>query len=246
MRRKGRAARETNVVTKGDNAAGRLLCALIFLFLLGGAARAATTGPSTTTRPTTPIAQANCVTSKCHVNIKSTAVLHGPVATDNCDACHALTSAQKHTFTIRRAKADLCTYCHEFSVKAMPVVHKPVTQGECLGCHDPHGGRNKAIVREATTTELCGRCHDSITRNKTFLHGPVAKGECDSCHTPHASRFPKLLDVVGTDLCLTCHVEFEPAVSSAKFQHKANKANTTMAIGVVMKMPVESRRFASS
>ncbi|HSV13969.1 MAG TPA: cytochrome c3 family protein, partial [Tepidisphaeraceae bacterium] len=196
---------------------------LSLVVMLAGSAARGSTSPETrpTTRPTTLIEQKDCVTSKCHANVKSTAVLHGPVATDNCDACHSLNDVRKHTFTVPRTKAELCTYCHEFSVAAMPVVHKPVTQGECLGCHDPHGGRTKAIVREASTAELCGRCHESITRNKSFLHGPVAKGECDSCHPPHASRFPKLLDVVGTDMCLTCHVAFEPAVSGARSQHKA-------------------------
>ena len=46
-------------------------------------------------------------------------------------------------------------------------------------------------------------------------------GECDSCHQPHASKYPKLLDVVGTDLCLACHTDFKKQLASVKFTHKA-------------------------
>src|SRR5512143_421724 len=98
----------------------------------------------------------------------------------------------------------------------MSSVHKPVAEGQCLGCHDPHGGATKTLNREATTVELCGRCHDTLKADRKFLHSPVAQGECDSCHTPHASKFPKLLDVVGSDMCLACHKDFEPAIAGAK------------------------------
>jgi predicted CXXCH cytochrome family protein len=103
----------------------------------------------------------------------------------------------------------------------MPVVHKPVAQGECLGCHDPHGGSTTQLIREASVVELCNRCHESITRGRSVLHTPVMKGACESCHPPHASRFPKLLDAVGPDLCLACHGDFEARMASVKFTHKA-------------------------
>ena len=172
-------------------------------------------------RPTTAVAPGSCVTAECHANIKATPVLHAPVATDDCDSCHQLDDVARHTFSVTREKADLCTYCHDFKVSDMPVVHKPVTQGECLGCHNPHGGQTKSLVLENTTPQLCGRCHESVTHNKSFLHGPVAQGACDSCHAPHAAKFKNLLDAVGSDMCLTCHKELEPALSTAKFKHKA-------------------------
>lgn len=173
--------------------------------------------------PTTAIAEASCVTSECHAKIKQFAVLHGPIAADSCDACHQLADAGKHTFTIRATGAELCTYCHEFSVKGLAVVHKPVQTGECLGCHNPHGGATRAIVREKSMKDLCNRCHESVTAHDKFVHAPVAQGECDSCHPPHASKFPKLLDVVGTDLCLTCHADFERRMTQAAVRHRAMK-----------------------
>ena len=193
------------------------------MLLCVGAVRvsAATTQAVKATRPTETIAWVGCVTAECHANIKSSPVLHGPIAVNACDACHEWTDAKAHTFEIKRQKEELCTYCHEFSTRNLPVVHKPVTNGECLGCHDPHGSQSHSLTRENSIAEMCGRCHESITLGHKVLHDPVAKGQCTSCHAPHAAAFPKLLDVVGTDLCLTCHGDFEKRMVASKVQHKA-------------------------
>lgn len=196
------------------------LIALMMCMVCAAQARPPST-QSATTRPTTFVDQKDCVTSECHVKIKASRITHGPVDTNNCDACHELTSVDNHKYVVRRQKEALCTFCHEFSVKSMPVIHKPVAEGECLGCHDPHGGTTRAFMREDTMTALCNRCHDDVARGKHFLHSPIKQGECDSCHTPHASRFPKMLDLVGSDLCLACHTEFEPKLAASRFQHKA-------------------------
>jgi predicted CXXCH cytochrome family protein len=172
-------------------------------------------------RPNTPIAQANCVTAECHVNVKASKQLHSPIVSNSCNSCHETVDAKAHTYSIKRQKAELCTYCHEFDVSKMPVVHKPVAQGECLGCHDPHGGKTTAFMREDSTKALCARCHEDITHNRKFVHTPVKDGQCDSCHAPHASKYPRLMDAVGTDLCLACHKQFGEQLASAKFRHKA-------------------------
>lgn len=178
-------------------------------------------------RPDKTIDPASCVTAECHSSVKATPVVHGPVATNACFSCHEQTSIEKHTFKVTRQNAELCTYCHEFSVADMPAIHKPVADGQCLGCHDPHGGVNQSITREKNTFDLCSRCHENVKMDKKFLHAPVAQGACDSCHTPHAAKFPKLLDVVGADMCLSCHVEFEPAIAGAKSHHKAMEKGCT-------------------
>ncbi len=197
--------------------ASRAACIVLMLWLttLCSAAPA--------TRPATSIPVEGCVTDACHSRLKAFTVVHGPVASNTCDACHDLSDPVAHTFKVNRDKADLCTYCHGFSTAGMPVVHKPVAEGQCLGCHDPHGGETRAIIREASPAELCNRCHESMTKGRSVLHGPVAAGACDSCHPPHASRFPKLLDAAGTDLCLTCHKELEPRLARAKVKHQAMK-----------------------
>ena len=198
----------------------RAFAVILVLMLAAAESRSAPTTPKAA-RPTEAIGQAGCVRAECHADIHGYAVLHGPVGVNACDACHELTDAEAHTFRLTRQKAELCTYCHEFDVRGMPLVHKPVAQGECLGCHDPHGGSTKQLVREASIAELCNRCHEPITRGRSVLHTPVMKGACDSCHPPHASRFPKLLDAVGPDLCLACHGDFEARMASVKFTHKA-------------------------
>lgn len=189
--------------------------ALLLMFV----AIPALAGPST--RPAGPIAQKSCVTSQCHAGIKASRQLHSPVTSDSCDACHETVDLQAHTYRLKRQKAELCTYCHEFDVSAMPVIHKPVKEGECLGCHDPHGGKTTALMREDSIKQLCGRCHEDITHNRKFVHAPVKDGRCDACHAPHGSRYPRLMDLVGTDLCLACHKEFGQQLASAKFTHKA-------------------------
>ena len=195
----------------------RWMWALMILLGLGATAQAAPRAE----RPTAAVPMAGCVTPECHSQIKSAKIIHGPVGVNACDACHDIKDVAKHTFTLKRPKAELCTYCHEFSMKGLPVVHKPVQEGECLGCHDPHGGRSKSLVREASIAALCARCHDAAAMQKKFPHGPVKEGACDSCHPPHGAKFAKLLDVRGTDLCLACHQEFEPAIAGAKERHKA-------------------------
>ena len=196
---------------------------LVPILVLLLAARASAGVPTSTkaARPTEAVGQAGCVRTECHADIHRYAVLHGPVGVNACDACHELSDAEAHTFRLTRQKAELCTYCHEFDVRGMPVIHKPVAQGECLGCHDPHGGQSHQLIREASVAELCNRCHEPITRGRSILHTPVGKGACESCHPPHASRFPKLLDTVGPDLCLACHGDFEARMASVKFTHKA-------------------------
>ncbi len=195
------------------------LSVLNFLLLIAMMLACIAAAPAS--KPTTIIDPAGCVTEACHSKIKAFKVTHGPAASNACDACHELTDAVEHKFRSPREKAEMCTYCHEFSVKGLAVVHKPVADGQCLGCHDPHGGDTHALVREASTAELCARCHGAVMKDKKFLHSPVAQGACDTCHPPHAARFAKLLDAVGSDLCLACHKEMETLLASAKFKHKS-------------------------
>lgn len=197
--------------------------ALAAMMMLGMIApgQTATTGTMALQRPTEAIEPANCVTAECHANVKQYPVLHGPAGSDSCDACHLLASAEKHTFTLWRDKEKLCTFCHEFSTGMLPVVHRPVVLGECLGCHNPHGGRDRSFVREATMAQTCGRCHESVAAGRMFLHDPVKEDSCGSCHRAHASRYPMMLDAVGTALCLTCHDDFGAQMAAVKFTHQA-------------------------
>ena len=198
----------------------RFLIAILGLLLT----MAAGAQPATrSAKPTTITDAVGCATADCHGNVKQYKVVHGPVNSNTCDACHKLTEPKAHTFQVVRQKADLCTFCHEFSTGAMPVVHKPVMTGECLGCHNPHGGPAQSMMREESMASLCGRCHDTAAMSRRFMHKPVKDGACDSCHQPHASKYPKLVDAAGADLCLFCHKDFKAQMAKAKFQHKATE-----------------------
>jgi predicted CXXCH cytochrome family protein len=197
-------------------------CAIILVAMLtlafASAASAQTTKPA---KPTAAVANASCVTSECHKDVKDYKVIHGPVNVNACDACHKLEDAKQHKFTLYRSKAETCTFCHKVEIADMPVVHKPVTQGDCLGCHNPHGGATSKFTRGNTMAELCSRCHQDVMANKKVVHGPAAAGACGSCHMAHASQYPKLLVAQGRDLCLSCHTEMKNQMKTVKFTHKA-------------------------
>ena len=169
----------------------------------------------------------SCVTDDCHVSIKAAKRLHGPVNVDACDVCHQLTDETEHRFALKRSDTELCTFCHEFDVSGMPKVHKPVALGQCLGCHDPHGSSRLNLTREESTVAMCGRCHGNTIDGHKSLHTPVAQGQCLACHAPHASQMPDMLDVVGTDLCLTCHDQFGEQLAAVKFTHEALEEQCT-------------------
>ncbi|MAE67308.1 MAG: hypothetical protein CMJ18_23855 [Phycisphaeraceae bacterium] len=174
-------------------------------------------------RPTVAVESRHCATAGCHGAVREATVIHGPVASDACDVCHKLMDPARHTFELRRDKARLCTYCHEFDVGDRPVRHAPVMSGQCLGCHDPHGGRDHTLTREASMSRLCGRCHESVMSNRRSAHTPVREGRCVDCHAPHASSYPALLDVTGPALCLACHTGFDRALGATRVVHGAVK-----------------------
>jgi predicted CXXCH cytochrome family protein len=172
-------------------------------------------------KPTVAIKNENCVTSACHATVKNFKVVHGPVNVNSCDACHKLVDEKKHHFEQRRVKAETCTFCHQARKPLDAVVHKPVETGDCTGCHNPHGGNDKRFLHGNTMAELCARCHDDKIFAKKAVHGPAALGACEACHQPHSSKFPKLVNAQGTDLCYSCHDQMKAQLASAKFVHKA-------------------------
>lgn len=183
---------------------------------------ATTKAVSRVPRPTGAIPKKGCVTHECHVAVRQYKVLHGPVNVNECDVCHLLTDAKKHTFKQKRGKTAMCTFCHKtMKTLSAAVVHKPVKNGECLPCHDPHGGTNKSFLRGRSMKEMCATCHKNIPGKKRMVHGPVAAGACGACHKGHSSKLPKLLVAQGRALCLGCHAEMEKQLANAKVRHKA-------------------------
>ncbi len=177
-------------------------------------------GPASGERPSGPIDPEGCVTEVCHPNVKEYRALHGPVAVDACDACHAVVSEEKHEYALSRQGLELCTFCHDVPVTDEAVVHQPLIDGQCEACHDPHGGPSKKFLRAPTASELCGQCHDDVVGDNRWVHGPVAAGACAACHSPHASERPGLLAVEGSELCTGCHVLAKEQLESMQTIHE--------------------------
>ena len=203
----------------------RLIVLLFVSFVALDAMAQATTQP--VSKPTTVIAQAGCVTSGCHANVKQYQVLHGPVNVNACDACHKLTDPSQHTFELSREKIQLCTFCHQVDTHGDQSVHGPLKRDECLLCHDPHGGTTVKSLRGKTVADNCKLCHVDKAKDKSTVHGPVAAGACLSCHKGHSSPNPKLLVATGNDLCFTCHVEMKTQMAKVQFKHKAVEQDCT-------------------
>lgn len=187
--------------------------------LAAGAALLAMQDRPRAARPTTAVAPSSCVTAECHADVKKHDTLHGPVAVDACDACHASVSVPDHTFALVRDAKDLCLFCHEMNVAGAKTVHEPLTTGDCLSCHSPHGGPSRLLLKAASPSALCQQCHENVFAGKSAVHGPVAAGACAACHSPHASEHEHLLLAQGRELCLQCHTTTRTQVESMRYVH---------------------------
>ncbi|MHC4091958.1 MAG: cytochrome c3 family protein [Planctomycetota bacterium] len=79
--------------------------------------------------------QGDCTDAGCHGQLGKWTVVHGPVASGSCDACHEPAGDKGHKCSLTAEGGDLCTECHdEFSGK---VEHSPASEGQCTVCHDP-------------------------------------------------------------------------------------------------------------
>lgn len=213
--------RSVTTAISGLLVAGLAVIALMMRPPVTSAAQTGAVEPRVAPRPTGKIAADGCVTAECHANVKDYRVVHGPINTNSCDACHAVVDEAKHTFRYAREKGDLCTFCHQMDLpKTGAVVHQPLKDGDCVQCHNPHGGRNNQFIRQDTMKEMCSTCHRDVVADKSKVHGPVAADACDSCHPSHMAPYKKLLVAEGRDLCLRCHSDMGQQLKQVGFVHK--------------------------
>ena len=57
--------------------------------------------------------KANCVTSKCHADLGTKQLVHGPVGAGICTICHAQVPGEDHKFEYTADKQELCFGCHD-------------------------------------------------------------------------------------------------------------------------------------
>jgi predicted CXXCH cytochrome family protein len=165
--------------------------------------------------------QPSCVTEECHAAYKEKAYLHGPMESDDCQACHKPVDPSQHTFKLLHTVNDLCQSCH-LEVAAKSNVHEPLKTGDCLQCHDPHSSDNKSFLKKENVAQQCAQCHD-ITAHKEFLHGPVAVGECTICHDSHSSDYTGLMKIEPKELCFSCHTMTAEELKKYEYIHEPAK-----------------------
>ncbi len=72
-------------------------------------------------------------------------VLHGPVISGNCIACHNQHEAKYEKLLMREGQ-QLCLYCHEEKQVLKNIVHAKIETRNCTDCNNPHGGDYSGIL----------------------------------------------------------------------------------------------------
>ena len=160
-----------------------------------------------------------CVSEECHNIYKTGKYVHGPVALDDCKACHKSVVESQHTFKLVHDGAKLCSSCH-LEQALEKYIHEPLKTGNCTECHDPHSSDYKFLIPVPKVSDLCQRCHEETTKDKKHLHGPVAAGECTLCHNTHSSDYKNLLTEDPKELCFFCHEVTKKELNRFEFVHK--------------------------
>jgi predicted CXXCH cytochrome family protein len=150
------------------------------------------------------------VCASCHEVKKATdKFVHGPVAVDDCLACHDPHGSANGKL-LKTAGARLCEGCHEemtAKLASKRYTHAPV-KTDCVGCHNPHASPFKYQLK-GEGSGLCLSCHKDTAKllaASPVKHDAAQSGSaCLTCHEPHASDIRPELRAPTMTLCLKCH-----------------------------------------
>lgn len=96
----------------------------------------------------------------CHQDfefgISETGVVHGPVATGDCKACHDPHSSKKHKHLLHKGIPELCTFCHTPEKLTGVKQHLSQTFEGCGLCHESHSSANKDLMKDDWLVSLRG------------------------------------------------------------------------------------------
>ncbi|MHB8764146.1 MAG: cytochrome c3 family protein, partial [Deferrisomatales bacterium] len=124
---------------------------------------------------------------QCHDRVDANKVVHKPVATGDCIACHDPHQSGAELMLKKATTSELCFSCHENNKTNRQWVHGPVAAGDCNICHNPHSAAYPNLTEDKGAA-LCLLCHvdrkEEFTRK--YVHGPVAD-DCGKCHNAHAT-----------------------------------------------------------
>ncbi|MDD3813185.1 MAG: cytochrome c3 family protein [Desulfocapsaceae bacterium] len=124
----------------------------------------------------------------------------------SCAGCHHM---EPTLSSLRPGKPEEspCYDCHAKKFIDNTFMHNPAAQGTCFACHEVLQGERKYTTPKPDD-KVCFPCHNSQVKewkSKKLMHGPTAVGQCTLCHNPHGSKWPALLRMQTTDLCINCH-----------------------------------------
>ncbi|MCP4593501.1 MAG: hypothetical protein GY842_22415 [bacterium] len=130
--------------------------------------------------------------ARCHRDIPGDPpYVHGPVAVNDCSACHHHHSSVYPKLLLDERSA-LCARCHRREDLTAGRYHAADGEQACVDCHDPHAGDNPFLLKLRTDWG-------------TYVHGPVAVGDCAFCHRGQAPVDSASALSPRTALCLRCH-----------------------------------------
>ena len=82
----------------------------------------------------------------CHQEIDlKKAYVHGPVAANQCAACHEDHSSDSEMLLVLSGN-DLCFNCHDDRDVYRSENHLANKNIDCITCHDPHAGDQKNFI----------------------------------------------------------------------------------------------------
>jgi predicted CXXCH cytochrome family protein len=159
----------------------------------------------------------------CHQRTDQNPVVHKPVQTGDCIACHDPHQSDTELMLKAETTSALCYKCHDNSKTKKAVVHGPVAAGDCNICHNPHSSVYPGLTEEKGAT-LCLLCHVDRQEefNRKYVHKPV-KENCSNCHDSHGSDNPFMLSAQGKELCYKCHTRMKEHIENSTVQHTALK-----------------------
>lgn len=160
---------------------------------------------------------------QCHDRVDANKVVHKPVATGDCIACHDPHQSGAELMLKKATTSELCFSCHENNKTNRQWVHGPVAAGDCNICHNPHSAAYPNLTEDKGAA-LCLLCHvdrkEEFTRK--YVHGPVAD-DCGKCHNAHATDTNYMLYGDGKELCYRCHKGIQKTIEESAVQHTALK-----------------------
>lgn len=159
----------------------------------------------------------------CHERVDANRVVHKPVVTGDCIACHDPHQSNAELMLKKETTSALCFSCHENNKTNRGFVHGPVAAGDCNICHNPHSSPFPHLTEEKGV-DLCLLCHidrkEEYTRR--YVHKPVGE-DCGTCHNAHATDSEFMLYGDDKDLCYRCHKETQKLIEESVVKHTALK-----------------------